>query len=226
MPFSFNRTREQLRSMVFRKLGFATVTSADADICYEAIDLRLKEAHRMGIVWRKVDQIPLTFTVSAGVNSASATADVLFPVSLHIMDNSQDEPVDIISPPQYAAISDKTETGLPECAVWNKSNGFTFWPVPLENTTAKLVYERYMDDTSAGAVIDVDVSWLRWMKDIIAYDLSDDFNQPEEKIRRLLAESQIAERNIRKLSVLKVDYEPVRVDDFDGISRRETDYGR
>jgi len=213
--------------MVLRKLGLSTVVSADADIVYEAIDLRLKEAHRLGIVWRKVDTLPLSFTVSAGVNSASASVDIQFPISLHIVDNSQDEPVEIISPPKYAAIMDKTETGLPTMAVWDRSAKFTFWPVPLSNTTAKLTYERIHDDTSAGAVIDSDVAMLRWWKDIIAYDIADDFGVEEAKINRLAQESIRAEINIRKLNVLRVDYEPVAVDDFDNLRfQNETDYGR
>ena len=47
--------------MVLRKLGVigaaTSVVSADADIVYEAIDLRLKEMHREGIFWRNAVEL-------------------------------------------------------------------------------------------------------------------------------------------------------------------------
>ena len=83
MPTSFTRTRYQLAQMVLRKLGVLAAggadVSADLEVCFEAIDLRLKEMHRQGIFWRKVDEVPLSFTVDASTISASATADILSP---------------------------------------------------------------------------------------------------------------------------------------------------
>ena len=35
-----------------------------------------------------------------------------------------------------------------------------------------------------------------------------------------------AEKDIRKLSVPRIDYDTVLVDDYDAPSRRESDYGR
>lgn len=231
MSFSYTRTREQLARMVLRKLGIlasgGSDVSADMDIVYEAVDLRLKEYHRLGIMWRKVDKIPLSFTVSAGNNTGSATTDILFPIMMTIADNSNDEPVSIIGIREYAAIEDKTETGRPTKALWVGSAEFKFWPVPIETATAKLVYERIATDTTAGTAPDVDVSMLRWLKDIIAYDIADDFGQDEQKIQRLFVESGKAELNIRKLAVQRVDYAPVAVDDFDGRPyHRASDYGR
>jgi len=68
---------------------------------------------------------------------------------------------------------------------------------------------------------------LRWLKDIVAYDLGDDFSMSEQKMQRLEREAMIAERNIRKLAVQHVDYGHVYVDDFDGrrpTNTRQTDY--
>ena len=39
-------------------------------------------------------------------------------------------------------------------------------------------------------------------------------------------ESIVAERNIRKLSAERKDYEPVAVEDYSRSDREETDYGR
>lgn len=232
MTISFTRTREQLSNAVLRKLGIlqagASATTADGDVVFEAIDLRLKEMHRLGIYWRKVDEIPLSFAVSAGVNSASATADILFPISLTVVNNSQDDPVQIVGVREYSLIPNKTEQGTPVKAVWTGGANFTFWPVPDRTTTAKLLYEKIADDSTAGAAPDVDVGMLRWLKDIIAYDVADEFGVEEQRVMRLQRDSIIAERNIRKLAVQHTDYEAVAVDDFDGkpaLARRNTDYG-
>lgn len=219
MTTSFTRTREQLRSMVLRKLGVlasgASVVSADADVVYEAIDLRVKEMHRLGIFWRKVDRVPATFSLSAGVASAHAgTNDILFPIKMTVKNVSLDDPVDIIGAIEYAAISNKADTGLPTKALWKGSTEFLFYPVPVSASTVNLTYEKIGDDTSAGAAADVEVSMMRWMKDIIAYDVADDFGVDEGKIQRLMKESELAEKHIRKLTVERKDYAPVAVEDW------------
>lgn len=230
MSYSYSRTREQLAITVLRKLGIigATVSTAptnDADVVYEAIDLRLKEMHRLGVVWRYVSNTALPFTVTANVATASATADIQFPIALFITDNSRDEPVDLINVSQYTSIEDKAQTGVPCKALWRGGAEFQFWPVPTTTTTAKLVYERISTDSTAGAAIDVDVSMVRWMRDIICYDLGDIYGKDEQTMARYERESEKAERNIRKLNAQRVDYSPVAVDSFTSERRVESDYG-
>jgi hypothetical protein len=233
VTISFTRTREQLQAMVLRKLGVpardGSATASDANIIYEAIDLRLKEMHRLGIFWRKVVSVPAIFSVTANVSSAQfATNDIVFPIALTVMDSSMDEPVRLISIPEYAAILNKGETGLPTRALWKGSTEFMLHPIPTVASTLKLVYEKYADDTSAGAGIDVEVSMLRWMKDIIAADIGDDFGIDEVRMTRFAREAVQAEKNIRKLAVqVRTDYKPVAVDDWGGpLYRRESDYDR
>jgi len=230
MSTTFTRTRKQLADMVLRKLGVLAAggaeVSADTELVYEAIDLRLKEMHRLGIFWRKVDKVPVSFSLSAGTTSAHVgQTDVLFPIQMTVKDGSEDEPVEIIGVREYAAIENKSESGLPTKALWKGSDEFLFHPVPTTATTAKVVYERIADDTSAGAAPDVDVPMMRWLKDIVAYDIGDDFGQDEARMARFQREAAIAERNIRKLSVERKDYAAVAVDDW-GDGRGESDYGR
>lgn len=228
MTTSFTRTREQLRTMVLNKviqLGSATATSADSDTVYEAIDLRLKEMHRLGVYWRKVNKTPLSFTITANTSSASASADILFPIAMQVLDGSSDYGVQIIDIREYAAIPNKADTGVPTKALWNGSAEFIFWPVPTATTTAKLTYEKIADDTSAGSAIDVDVSMLRWIRDMVAYDIGDYFGVPDGKMLRWMKESEMAEKNIRKLAVQNVDFSAVAVDNFDNAIV-ETDYNR
>lgn len=229
MTYSFTRTREEMRNLVLGKLGVLaageTAAAEDATLVYEAIDLRLKELHRRGIFWRKVTRRALSFTIPSSVASASASVDVLFPIQMHVVVNSLDEPVDIISIRDYANIPNKSELGTPTKVLYNGSAEFIFWPVPTAATTAKVIYEKIADDTAASTQPDVDVAMLRWLRDIIAYDLADYYGLPEKKIQRLGVEAEIAERRIRALSVEKVDYTPVAVDDWTSTRSIETDYG-
>jgi len=226
MTYSFTRTREQLAAAVLRKLGVLgageTATSDDLTVVYEAIDLRLKEMHRLGVFWRNVSSTPLSFSITSGVNSASASVDILFPIAMTVLDNSADEPVMLIGKVDYAKIENKADSGVPIYAMWNGSASFTLWPVPSVSTTAKLTYETIADDTAASTAPDVDVSMLRWLKDIVAYDVADDFGIDEAKMSRWLQESLIAERNIRKLGVERVDYTDVAVDDYAPRSNSRT----
>lgn len=231
MTISFTRTREQTARLVLRKLGTLAANgadnSADMEVIYEAIDLRLKEIHRLGVFWKKVGKVPLPFSVTASTNSASATADILFPLSMTITNGSMDEPVDVIGVLEYAKIENKSETGLPTKALWKGGAEFIFHPVPTAAATAKLVYEKVADDTVAATAPDVEVSMVRWLKDIIAYDVGDEFGASEQRMMRWSKECTTAEKNIRKLSVERKAYSAVKVEDFDPrTERRETDYGR
>ena len=231
MSFSYSRTREQVATTVLKKLGVISGTqtsanySAGADEVYEAADLRLKELHRLGIVWRYVPETPLIFSVSSSIDTASATADIQFPIALFIRDGSADEPVKIINVRQYAAIEDKSQTGLPVKALWRGGAEFQFWPVPTANTTARLVYEQIATDSTAGSAFDVDISMVRWLRDILCYDVGEYYGKTEQTMNRYMIEAEKAERNIRKLNAQRVDYEPVAVDDFRSERGYETDYG-
>ena len=235
MSVSFSRTRNQLATLVLKKLGVlaagatadTSAASADADAVYEALDLRLKEMHRLGIFWRKVTSVPVTFSLTSSIVSASAGAgDILFPIKMTFTDGTDDLPVDIIGMREYAAIEDKTTSGTPTKTLWKGGTEFVFYPVPSANGTAKLLYEKIADDTSASAAVDVDVSMLRSLRDMICYDLGDHFAKPDQTMLRFAKEAEMAERHIRYLSAERVDYSAVKVDDNYGRTEtRETDYG-
>jgi hypothetical protein len=182
MTITFTRTRNQMADLVLGKLGAKangiSADSADMEIIYEALDLRLKEIHKLGIFWRKVDETPLSFSLTANTNSASATNDILFPIKLTVTDGSLDKPVDIIGAVEYAAIENKAEQGVPYKALWKGSAEFIFWPVQTAAATAKLVYEKIIDDTANATAPDVDASMLRALKDLVAYDCGDHWGTP------------------------------------------------
>ncbi len=231
MTTSFTRTRTQIAQRVLGKvikIGAVTAASADADTVYEALDLQLKSMHKNGLFWRKVTSVPVTFSLTSSVNTASAGAgDILFPIRVTWSNGTTDEPVSLINSRQYAEIEDKARIGNPEKVLWKGGSEFIFYPVPGANGTAKLLYEKIADDTSAGAAVDVDVAMIGPLIDIIKYQVADDYGVPEQRIRRGAGEAKIAERDIGKMGAPRVDYGPVAVDDFDGRpvnSRRDTDY--
>lgn len=232
MPTSFTRTRTQIAQRVLGKvikIGAASAASADYDTVYEELDLQLKRLHTRGIFWRKVTSVPVTFSLSSSVATASAGAgDILFPMKVTFTNGDNDDPVQIINYRQYSEIEDKTRTGNPEKVVWKGGSEFLFYPVPGADGTAKLLYEKIADDTSAGAAVDIDVAMIGPMIDIVKYYVADDYGVPEVTVNRWAREAQMAERDIRKLNTPHVDLADVAVDDFDGRVeyRRETDYGR
>src|SRR3990167_11214413 len=231
MSTSFTRTRLEIARRVVGQVtkaapAQASVASADLDTVYEALDLRLKEIHKLGIFWRKVTSVPVTFSLTSSIATASAGAgDILFPLKVTFTNGSDDDPVDLIGYREYAAIPDKTTAGNPDKVMWKGGSEFIFHPVPSADGTAKLLYEKIADDTSAGAVIDIDIAMVRWMRDLIAYDLGDHYGKPETTMARYKKETDIADINIRKLNAQRVDYSPVAVDDWTSNRSIETDYG-
>lgn len=215
MTITFTRTREQIARLALRKLGVMANTdvSADMDLCYEATDLRIKEMHALGIFWRKVPPRPISFSLTASVGSASATADILFPIKMTVLDGSDDMPVAIISTREYAAIRNKSESGVPQKCVYDGGVQFVFWPVPAVATTAKLVYEQIANDTAAATAPDVDVAMMRSLKDMVAYDLATTFGKRAQEFEK---DSLLAERRIRNLSAQRVDISTVPVDGYQG----------
>ena len=230
MPITFTQTRQALATTVLRKIQQATsVISTDMDLVYEAVDLRLKEIHALGIFWRNVAPREVSFTIPANIISASAASvgDMLFPIAMHVVDTSLDEPVMLIGLREYQDIPNKTQAGVPEKAFWTgtQSAEFLFWPRPSAATTAKIVYQAYADDTSSGSAVDVDVSMIRSISDMVKYDLGDMFGIDEAKMARWKKEATEGERRIRYLSAERTDHGPVKVDDWKWTApARETDY--
>lgn len=228
MTISFTRTREQLSRMVLKKLqvmGAAdSDNSTDMTDIYEAIDIRLKEIHTLGIFWRKVAPLGVSASTDGSANSVSFTVDILFPISLHVTDSSSDYKIDIITPKQYAAISDKTDTGTPTKAVWDGSAHFTFWPVADASMSVNLIYESIASDTAAATAPDVDTAMLRALRDMVCYDVGDEFNQSEQRMQRFEREAKMAELRIRKLTVPRTDPQPVPVDDWYDENKMDNNY--
>lgn len=221
MTTSFTMTRTQIAQRVLGKVlkvaRNASLASADTELVYEALDLRLKEMHKMGRFWRKVTSVPVTFSLTGGQVSASAGAgDILFPVSITWHNDGTSLPIYIINKEEYAAIPDRDSEGKPQRALWKGGSEFMFYPVPMEDGIAELLYEKIVDDTSAGAAVDIEVSMIRCMIDVIKYDVADDYGVDEQIQQRWRQEARQAEIDMRKLGTPRTDLTTVAVDDFEG----------
>lgn len=214
---AYTRTREQLRDLVLRKVRVLgvdrTASSEEEAIVDEAIDLRLKELHRLGTLWWKVAAASTSVALTGNVATAVAPADMWAPITVKINLNNEDYPVSIVDTRYYQNIGTKLDTGRPEVVVVS-AGLLRFYPVPDQAYTAKIVYEKIVSDTAPGTPPDVDVSLIRWVKDLVAYDVGDDFRVPEPRMMRFAAESQKAERNIRALIAPRIDNQPVPFESF------------
>lgn len=215
MPtYSFTRTLPEIVGIVLRKLGALgideTASAEDKAVVREAVDLRLKELHALGVLWFNVSGAATDLALTSGTATASLSAitDFLFPVSVKLRVGSDDQGVDIISHREYQAIENKTDRGEPSKVFVSGGTAY-FWPVPDANYTAKLTYQAAAEDTTAAGAPDVPASWMRSLAAVVAGDLVDDFDVPEPKASRLMAAQRDALKTIRILNTEPVDSVPV-----------------
>lgn len=217
MSTSYTRAREELRDMILRKLrvlGIDRTASPDEHaLVLEGIDVRLKALHGLGVLWWKVDPTPSDVALTANVATATAPTDMLYPETMHIRLNAEDFPVSIVNNAAFQAIGTKTDTGRPEqVVVYNGT--FRFYPVPDQDYTAKLTYQKIVDDTADATAPDVVAGAVLHLKTIVAADLADDFGLPEARVQRLLAERKDAEREFRRLIAPRFESQPVKAEYF------------
>lgn len=220
MPtYAFTRTREQMRDMIARKLGIKeagqTMGGEDAAIIYEAMDLRLKELHSLGILWWQVSAASTSVSLVSGTATATISpTDYLFPVSLMLTVATDEQPIEIIGHAAYMAIPDKTSQGDPVQAYISGST-IRLWPVPQQNYTAKLTYQAIAADVENGVAPDVPVSMMRAFSDVVAGDLVEDWPDIDPiKAARLMSKGAIAIRQIRALNSERVQSTTVETEYF------------
>lgn len=214
MPtYTFTLNREEFAGKVLQKLGVVgssdSVGGDDLAVVADAMDLRLKELHALGVLWWQVSGAATSVSLTAGAATATISpTDYLFPVSLNLVVGTSEYPIQIIGHREYMAIQGKAESGEPEKAFIYGST-IRLWPVPQSNYTAKLTYEAIAADTETGAALDIRVESMRAFIDVIAGDLVEDYETPEPKASRLLAKQVSGLRIIRTLNAQRVDNETI-----------------
>lgn len=220
MPaYAFTRTLEEMRVIILRKLNYRgigeTASGEESAIVDEALNLRLKELHALGVLWFNVAPSTSDLTLTAGVASVSLSAvtDFLSPLTMKLRIGTEDRPIDIISHRQYQDITEKSESGEPEKVYVSNGTAY-FWPTPTSGYTVKMTYHAIAADVEAATAPDVKQEMLRCLVDIVVMDVVDDFQIPEVKAQRLIAKGMAAEKRLQVLNSQKIDATPVEVTYF------------
>lgn len=209
MPtYSFALTREQMARKILGKLGVLdpseTTSANDLAVVSDAIDLRLKELHQLGILWWNVGAAATSVSLTSGSATATISAtDYLFPVTLAVVVGTEEQQVQIVSHIEYHAIPNKAQTGTPEIAYISGATCY-FWPVPNTNGTAKLTYQAIAADASVATTLDIGSGMSRAFIDVVAGDLIDEYQVPEPQASRLLSKQASGLAVIRVLNSQKV----------------------
>ena len=196
--------------MIGRKLGVKaqgqTLSAEDSEIIIEAIDARLKELHRLGVLWFNVAGAATSVVVTAGdaTSDISAVTDFLFPVSLMLDSSGDQTPIQIIGHREYQAITNKTEQGEPIYAYFAGSSVY-LWPVPNATGTMKMTYQAIATDTAAATTPDVQTDMLRSLAMLCAGDLLTDFDVVDARAQIILTQAGQAMKDIRALAAQRVD---------------------
>lgn len=216
--YSFTRTREQLRNKVLSKLRVLdpgeSPSPEDSATVIEAMDLRLKEMHQLGILAWQVSGAATEIALTGGSDEGTIVADdYLFPIAMTLVVGADETPVEIIAARQYRAIPNKDDSGQPE-KVFIDGDTCYFWPVPSQDYTARLTYESAAADTATSVAPDIPVSAMRAFTVIVAADLVDDFQVGEDHARRILSEAADAWRVLRQLNRQNVDSTTVEITSY------------
>ncbi len=217
MPtYAFSLTREEMARKVLGKLGVLdpheTTSAQDLEVVSDAIDMRLKELHAIGVLWWQVGAASTSVALTGGsVTAAISATDYLFPVTMALIVGTEEQPIKIIGHREYQAIPDKEQTGTPE-AVHISGATCRFWPVPSSNGTAKLTYQSVAEDASVSASPDLGAGMARAFVDIVAGDLVDEYQVNDVKAARLLAKQAQGLSVIRILNSQRVDSSTVQTE--------------
>lgn len=216
--YAWTLTRANLVASILRKLGVLgagdSVQPDDSAVVTEALDARLKEMHALGVLWWNVSGAQTSLTLVAGTATASiAATDFLYPLTMMLTVGTSEQPIEIIGHRQYQEIPEKTEQGDPAC-VFIDGATCRFWPVPSTNGTAKLTYHAIAADTESGAAVDVPVSMLRALSEVVAGDLVLEYSPPADRAARLLLARTEGLKTIRMLKREHVDAAVVAPDWF------------
>jgi len=218
MTYSFTLTREQMVEKILGKLGVLdpneTVQASDHEVVTDAIDMRLKELHALGVLWWQVSGAATTVALTGGsVTATISAADYLFPVSMMFVNGTDQEPVEIIGHREYQAIPDKARQGQPEQVFISGATCY-FYPVPQASGSVRLTYQAIADDSATATALDMPVGMMRPFVDLVAGDLIEEYQVPEPKASRLVAKQDGAAKSIRALNTQRVDSTTVTTEYF------------
>ena len=208
--YAFALTREQMARKVLGKLGALdpneTTSAQDLAGVSDAMDMRLKELHALGILWFNVSGAQTDVALTGGTATASLAAltDFLFPVSMMIAVGNDQFPIEIIGHADYQSIQDKASQGEPARVFIAGSTAY-FYPVPQISYTAKLTYQAIAADAEIAQPLDLGAGMARSFIDVVAGDLIDEYQVQEPQASRLMARQGQGLAMLRTLNAQRID---------------------
>ena len=193
MTTTWTQTREQIADRVMMKCGrLAAGESADADdraLVLTALDSVLKNLAWRGFVWPKTASSSSTLTLTAATQNVTVPSDFYELNALNYVNAAgQESPIFMIDFPTYKAIPNKAQSATyPIQAYLDNFNVLWVWPVQSANVSAKLYYQKIINDTVSNSVIDLDSPWMLGIIYGVSAEVGDEFGVPAQKMARFEA---------------------------------------
>lgn len=194
MSVTWTLTRERLCDKAMEKCGALgvgeTPSTADRDLCLEALDSLLKELAFYGYSWPQYTAQQAAITFLAATSTVTLPADYSGGGIINVVDTSGNErPFTLLTLIEWNAIADKSQTAdYPKFGYVDNADVLHVWPIQTGNVSGKLWYQQIIDDSAASTAVDLDPAWLRSLVYGIAGEIGDEHDVPEAKIIRFKQE--------------------------------------
>lgn len=190
MSVTWTLTRERIADKALEKCqalaSGGTPDAADRALALEALDSILKELPWHGYSWPKTvsGQAALTFT--AATQTVSLPADYYGNAIITYLDASLNEiGLPLVALLEWNRIVRKTDTAAyPIYGFLDNFNVLWLWPIQTANVTAKISYQKVIDDTAASTSPNLSSAWIRGLVTGVAAEIGDEFSVQAQKIDR------------------------------------------
>jgi hypothetical protein len=191
MSVTWSLIREQIVERALQKCGVLAVgesaTADDQTLCLQALDSILKNLVWQGYNWPST--VAGSTTISITTQTTNLPADFYSANGLSYMDTgSQEHEIPILPFDQWRDIPKKTDTATyPRFAYIDNFNTLYIYPVPTAAVSARLYYQKVIDDTTQAAQTALESPWMMGLVYGVAAEVADEFEVPQKKIQRFEA---------------------------------------
>lgn len=186
----WNLTREEVAARALRKcrvLGAAEQPDPDdLALALESLDAILKNLQWYGYSWPK--RVSGSQSLSYVTPNASMALPLDYygqPMLTYVNASSQEIGLYQATPEEWKSIVLKTQQAdYPDRYYIDNFNKLWLYPVPNQNLTLQLYYEKVIDDTVTNTPVFLDSPWILGLTYGVSADIGDDFNVSEAKLTR------------------------------------------
>lgn len=208
MTVAWTLTRERIAAKAMekcRRLAAGQTPSAeDQNLCLEALDGILKELPLYGYTWPKVSATQGSITLATATSPTSLPADYFNGQNPQInwIDASGNEiPLKMLTLPEWNAVAQKTQAAnYPEYGYISPDGKLWTWPVQNQNVSAKMFYQKVVDDSVSGQPPDISQPWILGLVYGVAAEVGDEFGVGDAD--KLRFEAKWVERRTRGMNAV------------------------